>query len=220
MTFMRKAPLVLAAVAAAFFATSAWSQNLFKCLDDKSHATYSDRACAQAPRPAPPPSPRAAPAGAAAATKGTPPTATENLTKLTPAAVEGVLRRALELAERSDYRGQCALAAPDLSFQITDHSSSPATVRSGGRSEICAAQRESAQGLRAAGASIAPRMGKPDIRVNADGTQATAKYESFTDISVQGEHVLTARCSREEVLALYNGSVLYKRLNNVCRPVG
>jgi hypothetical protein len=145
---------------------------------------------------------------------------TENITKLTPAVVEGVLRRALELAERSDYRAQCALAAPDLNFKVTDHSNSPATVRSGGRSEICATQQESAQALRAAGASVAPRMGKLDIRVNADGTQATAKFESFTEISVQGEHVLTARCSHEEVLGLYNGSVLYKRLNKACWPVG
>lgn len=219
---MRNAPFVLTAVAAAFFASSAWAQNLFKCVDDKGHATYSDRACALAPRPAPPPSPRAAPAPAAAtaAAKASAPATTENISKLTPTIVESVLRRALELAERSDYRAQCALAAPDLSFQITDQSTSPATVRSGGRPEICSAQRESAQGLRAAGASITSRMGKLDIRVSADGTQATAKYESFTDISVQGQHVLTAQCAREEVLALYNGAVLYKRLNNVCKPVG
>jgi len=211
----------MATLAIALSTPSAFGQNLFKCVDDKGHATYSDRACALAPRPAPPPSPRAAPTAAATASTNTSaPVATENITKLTPAVVEGVLRRALELSERSDYRAQCALAAPDLRFQITDHSSSPATVRSGGRSEICAAQRESAQGLRDAGASVAPRMGKPDIRVSGDGSQATAKYESLIDISVQGEHVLTARCSREEVLALYNGSVLYKRVNAVCRPAG
>jgi hypothetical protein len=224
---MRNAPLLLAALAAALSTPLAMGQNLFKCVDDKGHATYSDRACALAPRPTPPPpSPRPAPVPAAAA-KASAPAAVPGIaasaptvTKLTPSVVEDVLRRAMVLAERSDYRAQCALAAPDLSFQVTDHSKSPATVHSGGRSEICATQRESAQGLQAAGASIAPRMGKLDIRVNADGTQATAKFESFTNISVQGEHVLIARCSHEEVLGLYSGNVLYKRLTRACWPVG
>ena len=64
------------------------------------------------------------------------------------------------------------------------------------------------------------RLGKLDIKVHSDGTQATAKSESFADISVQGQRVLTVQCAREEVLGLYSGSVLYKRVSAVCRPAG
>ncbi|RYF66855.1 MAG: hypothetical protein EOO29_38020 [Comamonadaceae bacterium] len=142
------------------------------------------------------------------------------IAELTPPVVEGVLRRAVELADRSDYRAQCALAAPDLSFKITDHSSSPASVYSGGRAEICALQQQSSQAMQASGLRSSSRLSKLDIRVTADGTQATAKSESAADISMDGQHALTMQCAREEVLALYNGSVLYKRVNAVCRPVG
>lgn len=226
---MRTAPLLLAALAASLSASTASSQNLFKCTDDKGHTTFSDRACAQAPRPTPP-APRPAPATAPVA-KASPPSATaaaapastakaESITKLAPDVVEGVLQRALELADRNDYRAQCALAAPDLNFKLTDHSSSPAGVRSGGRAEICALQQESAQAMQAAGLRSASRMNKPDIRVSGDGTQATAKYESKAAISVDGQHALTMQCTREDVLSLYSGTVLYKRVTAACRPVG
>lgn len=227
---MREAPLVLAALAAALSTSSALGQNLFKCTDGTGHTTFSDRPCAPAaPRPTPPAPPRQAPTAAPAAAKAsTAPAANaatgpggakaENVTKLTPAVVETVLRRALELADRSDYRAQCALAAPDLSFKLTDHSSSPASVYSGGRSEICALQQQSAQAMQASGLRSASRMDKLDIRVSADGTQATAKSESAAAISVQGQQVLTMQCSREEVLGLYSGTVLYKRVTAVCRP--
>jgi hypothetical protein len=228
---MRNAPLLLAALAAALSTPLAMGQNLFKCVDDKGHATYSDRACAQAPRPAaPPPSPRPAPAPAGAAKASAPaavPVAAPSvvapapaLTKLTPAVVEGVLQRAVELGDRSDFRAQCALAAPDLNFKITDHCSSPASVYSGGRAEICSLQQQSAQAMQASGLRSSSHLSKLDIRVSADGTQATAKSESAAAISMQGQHVLTMQCTREEVLALYNGSALYKRVNAVCRPVG
>lgn len=228
---MRYPHFLLASLAAALSAPSAMGHNLFKCVDDKGHATYSDRACDLAPRPAPPPSPRPAPAPAPAATaKASAPPAAPSaaapapapapaITKLTPSVVEGVLQRAVELADRSDYRAQCALAAPDLSFKITDHSSSPASVYSGGRTEICSLQQQSAQAMQSSGLRSSSRLGKLDIRVSADGLQATAKSESSAAISVQGQHVLTMQCAREEVLALYSGSVLYKRVNAVCRPV-
>ncbi|BEP94658.1 hypothetical protein KW843_18615 [Acidovorax sp. sif1233] len=227
---MRNPPLLLAALAAMLAASTASGQNLFKCTDDKGHTTFSDRACAQAPRPAAPPSPRPSPATAPvakvkASAPSAPPAApaasspkAENITRLTPAVVEGVLRRAVELGDRSDYRAQCALAAPDLSFKLTDHSSSPASVYSGGRAEICALQQQSAQAMQASGLRSASRLGKLDIRVNADGTQATARSESAAAISAQGQHVLTMQCTREEVLGLYSGSVLYQRVTAVCRP--
>lgn len=231
---MRNAPLLLAALVAALSATTACAQHLFKCTNDKGQTTYSDRACEQAPRPAPPAPPAAKPAAAPAAKASAPsaaataagraqpatPPAAPPVTQLTPAVVEAVLQRALELADRSDYRAQCALAAPDLSFKLTDHSISPAGNHSGGRAEICALQRQSAQAMQEGGLRSASRMNKPDIRVAADGTQATAKYESRAAISVEGQHAVTMQCTREEVLGLYSGAVLYKRVTAVCRPVG
>ncbi len=235
--FMRNTYLLAALVAALSTATAS-AQHLFKCTNEKGQTTFSDRACEQAPRPAPPAPPAAKPAAApaakastaaaAATAAGKAQSATPNaaqpatppVTQLTPAVVEGVLQRALELADRSDYRAQCALAAPDLNFKLTDHSSSPAGHYSGGRAEICALQRQSAQAMQEGGLRSASRMNKPDIRVAADGTQATAKYESRAAISVEGQHAVTLHCTREEVLGLYSGVVLYKRVTAVCRPVG
>lgn len=223
---MRNALLLLATLTAALCAPAAMGQNLFKCVDDKGHATYSDRACAQAPRPAPPatrptatmaPVAKASAPSAAAATAST--AKPEPITKLTAAAVEGVLQRAVDMGDRKDYRGQCALAAPDLNFKLTDHSSNPPSVYSGGRGDICALQQQSAQAMQAGGLRSSTRMNKLDIRVSADGTQATAKYESAAAISVEGQHALTMQCSREEVLGLYSGVVQYKRVSAVCRPV-
>ena len=213
-------------MAAAFSVPSVSGQSLFKCTDDKGHTTFSDRACALAPRPAPRPAPVAvaAPPGASkaalpvAAASGSRPA--EKISQLTPAVVEGVLRRAVELADRSDYRAQCALAAPDLSFKITDQSSSPASVYSGGRTEICSLQQQSAQAMQAGDLRSSSRLGKLDIKVHSDGTQATARSESFADISVKGQRVLTVQCARDEVLGLYSGNVLYKRVSAVCRPAG
>lgn len=231
---MRTINLLFAALTVTLGATPAAAQNLFKCTDDKGHTTFSDRACALAPRPAPPvaqrpaappPAPAAAVKAASAVPSAPPPPAVanakpENITKLTAPIVEGVLRRALELTERSDHRGQCALAAPDLVFKLMDHSSSPATVRSGGRREICDLQLQSAQAMQASGLRSSIRLGKPDIRINADGTQATAKSETAAAISMDGQHLLTMQCTREEVFGLYSGSVLYQRVNATCRPVG
>lgn len=224
---MRNVLLLLATLAAAVTTSTASAQHMFKCTNDKGQTTYSDRACEQAPRPAPP-APRPAPAAKAGPAAGTAaaapapagPAKPESVAKLTPAIVEGVLHGALELADRRDYRAQCALAAPDLSFKLTDHSSSPAGVYTGGRAEICALQQESAQAMQAGGLRSSSRMNKADIRVNAEGTQATAKYESRAAISVEGQHAVTMLCTRDEVLGLYSGVVLYKRVTAVCRPVG
>ncbi|MBT9512174.1 MAG: hypothetical protein IV104_07490 [Acidovorax sp.] len=232
---MRKIHLLFAALTATLGAAPATAQTLFKCTDDKGHTTLSDRACALAPRPAAPAAPRpaapapavAAKAASAAAAAATAPPApavasgkTENITKLTAPIVESVLRRGLELAEKSDHRAQCALAAPDLVFKLTDHSSSPPTVYSGGRREICDLQLQSAQAMQASGLRSSIRLGKTDIRINADGTQATAKVETASVISMQGQHLMTMQCTREEVFGLYSGSVLYQRVNATCRPVG
>ncbi len=229
---MRTTHLLFAALTVTLGASPAAAQNLFKCTDDKGHTTFSDRACALAPRPAAPTAPRPAPpapaiaakAASATATAPTAPTAAsgkpENITKLTAPIVEGVLRRALELAEKSDHRGQCALAAPDLVFKLTDHSSNPAAVYFGGRREICDLQLQSAQAMQASGLRSSIRLGKTDIRINADGTQATVKSETASAISMQGQHLMTMQCTREEVFGLYSGSVLYQRANATCRPVG
>ena len=232
---MRTTHLLLATLTAALGTHATIAQTLFKCTDDKGHTTYSDRACQQAPRPKPPAAPRAAastpapaapPAVAKAAPAVVPPTAAAsgkadaNVTKLTVAIVEGVLRRALELGDRSDHRAQCALAAPDLTFKLTDHSSNPAGVFSGGRREICDLQLQSAQAMQASGLSASTRLGKTDIRVNADGTQAIAKSETSTAISLQGQQMMTMHCTREEVFGIYSSKVLYQRANATCRPVG
>ncbi|UCU99502.1 DUF4124 domain-containing protein [Acidovorax radicis] len=227
---MRTTHLLLATLTAALGAHSTIAQTLFKCTDDKGHTTYSDRACLQAPRPKAPMAQRpvaSAPSAAAkAAPAVTPPTAVAggkvegNVTKLTVAIVEGVLRRALDLGDRSDHRAQCALAAPDLTFKLTDHSSNPASVFSGGRREICDLQLQSAQAMQASGLSASTRLGKTDIRINADGTQAVAKSETSTAVSLQGQQMMTLHCTREEVFGIYSGSVLYQRANATCRPVG
>lgn len=226
---MRNAPLLLAALVAALSTTTASAQHMFKCTNDKGQTTYSDRACEQAPRPAPPaarPAVATAPAARASAPAAAAPATSSNsakaepITKLTPAVVEAVLQRAVDLGDRKDYRGQCALAAPDLIFKLTDHSNSPPSVYSGGRGDICALQQQSAQAMQAGGLRSSTRLNKMDIRVSADGTQATAKYESAAAISVEGQHALTMQCTREEVLGLYSGAVLYKRVTAACRPVG
>ena len=178
----------------------AWSA-MYKCTDAQGRSIYSDRACALGPKPVAPPAP----------VEAAPP-------KKPGAAVERVVRQAADMAERSDYRGQCALAGPELTFKITDHSTAPATVHSGGRREICAAQRESAQAVDAMQLRASVRLGKLAISLNPDSTKATVKYESATTLTLQGEVVMVVKCTREEVLGVYDGEILYAQAQAVCRP--
>lgn len=138
--------------------------------------------------------------------------------KLTVAAVESVVRQAADMAERSDYRGQCALAGPEVTFKVTDHSTTPATVLSGGRREICAAQRDSAQAVDAMGLKASVRTGKLAVALNPDSTKATVKYESATTLTHQGQVVMQLKCVREEVLGVYDGEILYAQALATCRP--
>ena len=99
-----------------------------------------------------------------------------------------------------------------------NHSTAPATVHSGGRREICAAQRESAQAVDAMQLRASVRLGKLAISLNPDSTKATVKYESATTLTLQGEVVMVVKCTREEVLGVYDGEILYAQAQAVCRP--
>ena len=213
---MHFSPHLFAILALAAFVPQAWA-NMYKCTDAQGHSTYSDRACALGPKPAPPPPPAAVatPAAKKPAAVAVKPFADG---KLTVAAVESVVRQAADMAERSDYRGQCALAGPEVTFKVTDHSTTPATVLSGGRREICAAQRDSAQAVDAMGLKATVRTGKLAVALNPDSTKATVKYESATTLTHQGQVVMQLKCVREEVLGVYDGEILYAQALATCRP--
>jgi len=140
--------------------------------------------------------------------------------KLTPGAVESVLRHAVELGEQNDYRRQCALAAPSLRFHIVDHSTGSPQTHAGGRGDICALQELSATAMAAGQLRASIRMGKPEISVHTDGTRATARYDTMTTISQQGTAVMVTRCKREETLALHGDRLLYTQVDAVCKPAG
>ena len=44
------------------------------------------------------------------------------------------------------------------------------------------------------------------------------KYESATTLTLQGEVVMVVKCTREEVLGVYDGEILYAQAQAVCRP--
>jgi hypothetical protein len=205
------------------------AQQLFKCTDGAGHVTYSDRMCnSPAPRPAPQPAPapKAAPAPAAQAKTPAAPAAPADAVnrvasgKVTPGTVEDVLRHAMDLGDQNDYRRQCALAAPSLRFRVVDHSAGSPQTHAGGRSDICALQELSATMMAAAQLRASTRMGKPEISVHADGTRATARYETVTTIAQQGTAVMATRCKREETLALHGVRLLYTQVDAVCQPAG
>ncbi|HET6829659.1 MAG TPA: hypothetical protein VFH35_13310 [Ramlibacter sp.] len=200
----RLACLLLVGLGAAL---PAQSQQLHKCRDASGRVTYSDKLCEAPPPPRP-----AAPAG--------PPPNQAAEGKLTVQAVEGVLRHAAQLGMRSDYQAQCALAAPNLSFEITDHSTTPVQKFAGGRSELCGLQRESARVILANDLVPSIKLGKIDVRMNAEKTQATATSESVTTLARQGQAVMVTRCVREEVLGVVGKEILYLRVVATCRPAG
>jgi len=179
---------------------------MYKCKDARGDPTYSDMPCVSAARP---PGPRR---------PGQPPPAPVQPGKLTPGAVTKFLEQAAVLVVRSDYRGQCALAARDLSFSITDHSTSPPSVTSGGRREMCAIQQEMARSMEANQYKALIKLDKLDISLDPEGTRATAKYETVTTLTQQGRRVLVQRCAREDVLGAYGNQILYSSAIAVCRP--
>jgi hypothetical protein len=183
----------------------AWGQ-VNKCRDANGRVTYSDTSCPSSPAPA------------AAAKPNQPLPNKVSGGKLTEAAVERVLRHAARLAMVSDYQGQCALAARDLTFELTDQSGARPKVASGGRTEICAGQRESARAIEENQLTPSVRLGKINISLNADASKATARYESVMTLSQQGNAMLVMHCAREEVLGLYAGEILYSRVTAICKP--
>lgn len=200
---MRLSPVFLTLCAAAFAAPHAMAQ-LNKCLDDKGRITYSDQLCASAPKPSE--TPRAA--QISRVTGG----------KLTETGVAALIRHAADMANASDYRGQCALAAPDLAFSITEQASgSPPSVVKGARADLCALQRTSAQAIETNKLKPVVKLGKVAITLNAAGTQATAVYESATTLSSKGQVVLQQRCARQDTLGVYGDRILYSNLTATCK---
>jgi hypothetical protein len=194
----------LALLAAALAASHAMA-GPNKCADEKDRITYSDTPCVNTPAPA---AARAQPVPNKVSAGG----------KLTEPAVDKLLRHAMELGNRNDYHAQCALAARDLSFKVVDHSISPPLVVQGGRKDICALQRDAVQNLMAANMRITFQAGKIVISLNADGSEAAASYETVATLSGPSGK-LTQRCKREDLLGLYAGEILYRRVSAVCQAL-
>mgnify|MGYP006162906217 CR=1 FL=1 len=137
--------------------------------------------------------------------------------KITEAAIATILRQAIDLGTRGDYKGQCALAAPDIAFSITDNSTQPATTISGKRRELCDAQRTSAQTLEFNSLRPSVQQTGIQIKVSADGTQATAKHTHTTTLKQHGQVVLVQTCQQEDAFGIYDGKILYNSVKSVCK---
>jgi Domain of unknown function (DUF4124) len=205
-------------------ASTAALAQINKCKEDNGKIVYSDSPC----RPPPPPkvvaTPSPSPAAKAASTSPVAalPAPVFNAAKdgkLNEASVAALLQHAADLAAQSNYRAQCALAASDIKFILTDNSSRPATVLTGGRKELCDAQRDSASAIQAAQLQPAVILGKQSIKVNSAGTQAVASYESTTTLSQQGQAIMRLRCARKETLSVYQEQILYSDVIATCKPL-
>lgn len=196
---------------------------IYKCKEDNGKIVYSDSPC----RPPPPPKVVVTPSPAplAKATLPLPAAATQAPVlnaakggKLNEASIAALIQHASDLSMQSNYRAQCALAAPDLKFIVTDESTRPATVLNGGRKELCDAQRDSALAVQAAQLQRVVILGKQSINVNSSSTRAVASYESTTTISMQGQVVMRLRCARKETLSVYQEEILYSDVVATCKP--
>ncbi|MGS5086040.1 DUF4124 domain-containing protein [Hydrogenophaga sp. A37] len=192
----------------ALLACHASAAPLYKCKNASGQTVYSDIDCrtnipVAAPRPAQPISKFAQ---------------TAPVDKLSQAVVENVLQLARESSDRFDHTTLCGLAAPDLTFNLVDHSTSPAIVKSGGQRAVCKLQRESARELQSNGLSVSSALSQMKIQVSEDGSQATAKYVLTARVSVNGTPAFGMRCDKDEVLALYSGKALFKRASSSCSP--
>lgn len=193
---------------------------IYKCKADNGKIVYSDSPC----RPPPPPkvvvAPSPPPVAKVAPPAPAPPAPVFNAAKggkLNEASVAALLQHATDLSVQSNYRAQCALAAPDIKFILTDQSTRPATVLNGGRKELCDAQRDSALAIQSAQLQPAVVLGKQNINVNNAGTQAVASYESTTTLSMQGQAVVRMRCARKETLSVYQEQILYSDVVATCK---
>lgn len=178
---------------------------LYKCKDGRGEMVFSDMPCARAGKLGEP------------RRTNLPAAAQVGDGKLTQSAVSKVIQHAAALVVRSDHQAQCALAAPDLSFTVTDQSSAPPLVVSGGRSELCALQRDAARALEANKRRASPKLDKLTISLNADSSQASAKYDIITTITQQGRAVMVQRCAREDQFGVYGRQILYSRVSSTCR---
>ncbi|MBK6293140.1 MAG: DUF4124 domain-containing protein [Rhodoferax sp.] len=178
---------------------------LYKCKDGRGEMVFSDMPCARAGKLGEP------------RRTNLPAAAQVGDGKLTQSAVTKVIQHAAALVVRSDHQAQCALAAPDLSFTATDQSSAPPLVVSGGRSELCALQRDAARALEANKGRASPKLDKLTISLNADSSQASAKYDIITTITQQGRAVMVQRCAREDQFGVYGRQILYSRVSSTCR---
>ncbi len=210
MSFISTRSLLAAAMLVGTGLSPVEAGNLFKCTDARGQVVYSDRACAsEAPTPS-----------AAAATSGKNAASFSNAAvkgKITEAAIAAILRQAIDLGTRGDYKGQCALAAPDIAFSITDSSTQPATTISGKRRELCDAQRTSAQTLEFNSLRPSVQQTGIQIKVSADGTQATAKHTHTTTLKQHGQVVLVQTCQQEDAFGIYDGKILYNSVKSVCK---
>ncbi|MCB2017229.1 MAG: DUF4124 domain-containing protein [Hydrogenophaga sp.] len=137
--------------------------------------------------------------------------------KLTETVVDQLLHHAVVLAENGDHAGQCALAAPDLSFSIVDRTVFPEQRRTGGRKEICKLQRDSAIELRQNGVSARVALHRLKIKVNPEGTQATATYQLQLHFDA-GDARFAVRCERDDRFGLHDGGVFFTRVSSDCVP--
>lgn len=184
------------------------SAQLYKCIDEHGGTTYSDKMCPEVRKKA-----------SATPSKAENPVAkSKGPVKLTPASVEAVVRQAISMAMRGDYQGQCALAAPELKFSITETNSNPPKVMSGGKREFCAAQRKSAIDLQEMQVNVVWKLGKLDLAIQPDGSRASVKYEITGAARMDGETLLMLRCSRSEVLGIFSDEILFVLTESVCRP--
>lgn len=213
------APLLAVLGFVALAPSAAAAAPLYKCKNASGQIVYSDTDCrTDLPKVTirPPEPKKEAPAPAMPAAPAAP---VARVDRLTTAVVESVLQRTRENSDRGDFASDCALAAPDLSFTMIDRSKSPEIKSSGGRDEICKLQRDSANAMRAAGLGSQSTITQLQIQINADGTQATAKYLMNTRILANGSSVMGMRCENDDTLALYDGKALFKRAWATCTPV-
>lgn len=197
--------ILMFAVLALAVALVAEAAQLHKCVDGSGRVTYSDKACQHEPRPS-----VSANAGQQRVNKAI-------NGKLNEALVTKVLLHASDLGVQSDYQAQCALAAKDIVFKITDETVASARVVAGRRAQICALQQDSATAIEDGGLKVAVKHGAHQISLNADSTQATAKFRSTTTFTLQGRRMMSTECEREETLAVYGDLVLYANVLATCK---
>lgn len=209
MSFISTRSLLAAAMLVGTSLSSAQAGNLFKCTDARGQVVYSDRACtSEAPKPP----------AAATSSKGAGSFSNDAVKgKVTEAAIAAILRQAIDLGTRGDYKGQCALAAPDISFSITDTSTQPPATLSGKRKDLCELQRTSAHALEFNSLRPSVQQSGVQIKISADGTQATAKHTHTTTLKQQGEVVMVQTCQQEDAFGIYNGKILYNSVRSVCK---